>query len=94
MPRTMSEGTVTVRMGEVVEPHALTNPDEGVWTRTLVHYDAEECPSVVFVDVESHNLDTGKSNPVISVRFTVEEIAFISRMVAAGMKSWGSETYR
>lgn len=91
MPRTMSEGTVTVRMGEVVEPHALANPEDGIWTRTLIHYDVEETPSVIFVDVESHNVDTGESNPVVSIRFTLEEIAFIASMVAAGMEAWGGD---
>jgi hypothetical protein len=87
----MSEGTVTVRMGEVVEPHGVVSPPEGIWTRTLVHYDAEETPSVIFVDVESHNLDTGQSNPVVSIRFSLEEISFIASMVAAGMETWGGD---
>jgi len=88
----MSEGSVTIRMGEVVEPAEVVTPEnEGTWTRTSVHYDACETPSVVFVDVESHNVDTGQSNPVVSIRFSLEEIAFIASMVAAGMEAWGGD---
>ena len=92
MPRTMSEGSVTIRMGEVVEPAEVVTPEnDGIWTRTSVHYDAAETPSVVFVDVEAFDVETRESRPVVSIRFTVEEIAFIASMVAAGMEAWGGD---
>lgn len=93
MPRTMSEGSVTIRMGEVVEPASVVTPqDDGTWTRTSIHYDAQESPNVFFVDVESFNIDTREATPVVSIRFTVEEIAFIASAIAAGMESWGGDS--
>ena len=90
MPRTMSEGSVTIRMGEVVEPAEVVTPEnDGIWTRTSVHYDAAETPSVVFVDVEAFDVETRESRPVVSIRFTVEEIAFIASLMAEAGRQWG-----